>query len=361
MKTLILFILLLSLIIVIHECGHLIAAKIFGVYCAEFSLGMGPKLFSIKGKETEYSLRLLPLGGFVSMAGDNDNALETSADPDNQIPPERSLKGIARWKRVIVMLAGIIMNFILALVIVAIILMVNGKYAVAPEAVIKDVENGSPAYNAGMKAGDKVTRIAFENGSSMKIKTFNDFSDFMLTYEGEGEVTITVERSGEKIDLKLIPEHDEQNESNPYHVGVYSNSYEVVDINILNCWKYAIIYLKEVMKLMITTVIGLFRGIGLNNLSGPVGIYNATSQAAEMGFMTYLNLIAILSLNVGIVNALPLPILDGGRVLILIIEMIIGRPISKKAENIAMTISMLLLIMLMVFATYQDIARLITG
>ena len=116
LKNLFLFALLLSVIVSIHEFGHLVAAKIFGVYCKEYSIGMGPKIFSKKGKETEYSIRALPLGGFVAMAGDNENALETSVDTTD-IPFERTLPGIARWKRIIIMLAGIFMNMILAIFI----------------------------------------------------------------------------------------------------------------------------------------------------------------------------------------------------------------------------------------------------
>lgn len=343
---------MMSLIIVIHEFGHLVAAKIFGVYCHEFSLGMGPKLFSKKGKETEYSIRAIPMGGFVAMAGDTDNVLETSVNVE--VPPERTLTGIKPIKRIIIMLGGIIMNLLLAEAVISMLLLGYGKYAMSPEPLIESVIEGYPAEKAGLMANDVVVGIEYENGSSYAPDSFSELSDFLATYES-GTITLTIERDGTRMEFAVDPV---QNENGSYVIGIRGGSYAIKEVNIFNCWYYGFIYLKEVMKLLITTVLGLFRGIGLNNLSGPIGIYNATSEAASMGIDTYFNLLAVLSLNIGIMNAIPLPILDGGRVVMTFIEMLIGRPISKKLTDAIMTISVLLLFLLMLFATGQDLFRL---
>lgn len=347
-----LFLFMMSLIIVIHEFGHLIAAKIFGVYCHEFSLGMGPKLFSKKGKETEYSVRAIPIGGFVAMAGDTDNALETSVDIE--VPAERTLTGIKPIKRIIIMLGGIVMNLLLAEVVISLLLLGYGKYAMSPEPYIESVVEDYPAAKAGLRANDLIVGIEYENGSSYAPASFSELSDFLATYES-GTIVLTIERDKERLDFEVEPV---KNDSGSYVIGITGGSYAIVEVNILNCWYYGFIYLKEVMKLLITTVIGLFKGIGLKNLSGPIGIYNATSEAASMGADIYFNLLAVLSLNIGIMNAIPLPVLDGGRVVLTLVEMVIGHPISKKVTDAIMTISILLLIMLMVFATGQDLWRL---
>ena len=352
----ILFILLLSAIIVVHEFGHLIAAKVFKVYCPEFSIGMGPKLCSFKGKETEYCLRALPVGGFVAMAGDTDNSLETSVDTTN-IPLERTLPGIAKWKRAIIMMAGVIMNMVLAVVIVALVLLYNGSYAVSPEPLIGAVQENTPAYRAGLKQGDLITRLEYQDlGISSEPKTFDDIGTF--TYGHENEVlTITVERDGESLSFDLQAEFNE--ESNSYLIGISSPGLKAISINLFNCWYYAIDYLWYVVRTIFMSLGQLLKGVGLENLSGPVGIYQATEEAISMGAQSYILMIAVLSVNVGIINALPLPILDGGRVLILIIEALIGRPLSEKAISYLMGISLFLILALFVFATYQDILRLL--
>jgi len=350
-----LFVLLLGIIITIHEAGHLIAAKIFNVYCGEFSIGMGPKIFSHKFKETLFCLRAIPIGGYVAMAGDNDNQIEPDVDESN-LPPERTLKGIHPLKKIIIMLAGIFMNLILAVLIVAMIYLSIGKVAVSPKPIINQVTENSPAMSAGLKVGDEVIECKLDNGYSIKPSTFDELSAFLTTYE-EGVVHFTIKRDNEQLKIDVTPEFNE--EEGRFLMGIMSQERTVADVNFFNCWYYAIIYLRETMKLLITTLLGLFRGVGLKNLSGPVGIYKVTEQAVSMGATTYLNLVAIISLNVGLFNALPLPIMDGGRVLITIIEWIIGKPINEKLEKVIMTASVVLILALLLYVTSQDILKLV--
>jgi regulator of sigma E protease len=351
---------MLGVIVTLHELGHLLAAKLFGVYCKEFSFGFGPKLFSHKGKETEYCLRAIPLGGFVAMAGDTDNSLETKVDmPD--LPEERTLTGIARWKRVIIMMAGIMMNILLAIVIYSLMILSTGAYAESTKPVIVDVLEASPAEKEGLKAGDMIVKAEFENGLSITPDSYVELISFLDVYEGNGPWIITVDRQGEKITFEVTPEFKE--DSQRYMMGIsFSNqAVEIVDVNIFNCWKYGFKYALFILKLTFSSLMTLFQGKNLNQISGPIGIYSTVSQSVELGFEYYLQLIAMISINVGVINAFPLPIFDGGRVLLLMIELLIGRPLSEKAQNFVMAVSMAILLMLFMLVMYNDISKIIMG
>lgn len=352
----ILFVLLLSVIVLIHEFGHFITAKLFNVYVQEFSIGMGPKIFAIKGKETQYTLRALPIGGFVAMAGDESNeAVETQVDT-TAIPHDRCLNNIHPLKRTIVMAAGIIMNFVLAIFIISMIYLSFGQISVAAKPVVEEVYENYPAYGK-IEKGDYIKSIEFTNGYKISPKDFDEFSTFMSTYDGVGDVTFTIERNGELIEVDLKPVFDQEMSS--YVIGIQTPKREVVKLNFFNSFKYGFDYLVNITKITLVALLGLFRGVGFNNLSGPVGVYQVTSQAISMGFITYMNLMAILSMNIGLMNAIPLPILDGGRILLLLIESIIRKPISKKVQNLIMSLSAALLILLVIFITYKDIMKLL--
>lgn len=359
-RNILLFVLLLSLIVSIHELGHLIAAKIFNVYCSEYSIGFGPKIFSHKGKETEYNIRAIPLGGFVAMAGDTDNSLETQVDTTN-IPEERTLTGIAKWKRIIIMMAGIAMNMLLALVIYSLIVLNQGSYVNSTKPVIADITENSPASQSELQVGDIITEIGFDNGLSINPSSYMELVSFTSAYDGNGPWHLTVDRNGETIKLDITPIKNEA--ENRYVVGiVFSNTaVEVVDVNIFNCWYYGFKYMMFMLKLTFSSLLSIFKGQNLNSLSGPIGIYSTVSEVANMGLMYYIELIAVISVNVGVMNALPLPIFDGGRVLLLLIEAVIGKPLSEKAVNLVMSASLIVLMLLLFFTTYNDVFKLIGG
>ena len=359
-KNILLFVLLLSTIVSIHEFGHLIAAKIFGVYCQEYSIGMGPKLFSKKGKETEFSIRALPIGGFVAMAGDTDNSLETSVDTTN-IPFERTLPGIAKWKRIIVMLAGIFMNLILAIVIYSLVILHNGSYVVSSKPELSFIQEGSPAEKAGLKVHDIVETVTFENGLSLSPDSYSELIAFTSAYDGNGAWTMKINRDGEDLTIEVTPLFNEAEERYLIGIGFSDVATKTVDVNIFNCFYYGFKYALFITKLTWSSFLTLFQGKNLDNLAGPIGIYSTVSQAASLGLEYYIELMAMISVNVGIVNALPLPIFDGGRVLLLIIEAIIGKPLSIKAQNLIMSASLILLLILFFFVTFNDITRLIGG
>lgn len=353
--TIIYFLLLLCMIILIHEAGHLIAAKIFGVYCYEYSFGMGPLLLKKKGKETQYSLRLLPIGGYVAMAGETDG---DELYPDVVVPEGRRITEIAPWKKIIIMLAGVFMNFVLAFLIFSLVILSQGQYTTSPKAIVASVVEDSPALKAGFQEGDKIISITKEDGSSCNPDTFLDMQSFSSGYSGVE--TYEVERDGEVITISCTPEYNEESDS--YLIGIQGEAAVVNDVNILNCWKYGIDEMYSITKLMLTTLKALiFHGSGLNQLSGPVGIYEATETYASYGIATFMLLVAQLSLNVGIFNLLPLPVLDGGQVVITVLEWITHRTFSQKVKMGIMIACWVLLIGLMVFVTWNDISRLIGG
>ncbi|MFI3284472.1 MAG: M50 family metallopeptidase [Erysipelotrichaceae bacterium] len=352
MLTIISFVILLCVIVVIHEFGHLIAAKIFNVYCHEFSIGMGKLLWSKKWKETTYAIRLLPIGGFVAMAGDNENSLETSVDVE--VPYERTLNGISKWKKIVIMLAGAFMNFILAWVIVTGIIFSAGSYYLPQEAVVGGVAEGTPAEVAGFEEGDQIISIEFEDGNIIYPETYNDI--LVYTQTDDGPFLYTVQRDDSLLEIEVTPVFID--EYGVYQVGIMLPEAVEVKTTLISSFNFATDYLISNTKLIFSAFADLFIEANTDNLSGPVGIYQTTSQAVSMGFSTFMLLVALLSLNVGIFNLLPLPILDGGRVAITFFELILGKKINSRLESAIMVGSMLLLLGLMLMATYQDILRL---
>lgn len=357
--TIVLFVIMLSAITLVHELGHLIVAKQFGVYCKEFAIGMGPKLFSKKYNETEYSVRALLIGGFVSMVGESED------DPDIvelNLPKERTLKGIAKWKQMCVMFAGIFMNFILAFVIYSLLILNIGSYSIANKPIIESIRQDMPAYNSGLEVGDVVIKAELNNGMSIEPETYNELTTFLTSYyEGDGYWTITVSRNDKEYQYKITPTYYQ--EEDRYIIGItFSNvATQVIDINIFNCFKYGFIYMFDMVKMIFTSLLAMFRGIGLKNMSGPIGVYQVVEQTIDYGFAYYVELLALISINAAVFNAIPVPAFDGGRALILLVEVIIGRNLPKKLETAILAGSWVLIIMLIIFVSYNDIIKLIGG
>lgn len=350
---LLLFFLLLSIIITIHEWGHLMAAKHFGVYCYEFSFGMGPLLWHTKKKETQYSIRAIPMGGFVAMAGETDG---DAAYPDAEVPEGTRLTEKKAWQKIIIMLAGVFMNFVLAWVIFSLVLLSQGAIYMSPKSEVASVRENSPAEMAGFEVGDVVTKITkVEDGSSSEVSTYLEMQSFANGYDGE--MIYTVQRGEDVIEISVTPEYNE--EEGAYLIGISGPSSSEVEVTLVNCWYYGGYEMVTITKLLFQVLGDLFHGSGLDQLSGPVGIYEATSTYASMGIASYMFLVAELSLNVGIMNLLPLPVLDGGQVVITIVEAIVHRPLSNKVKTGIMIACWVLLIGLMVFVTWNDITRVL--
>lgn len=347
MLNLIYFIIILGIIVLVHEFGHFIFAKMFGIYVYEFAIGMGPKLFHWKSKkgETEYSIRAIPIGGFCSLAGE-----DLDSDDKEKIPTDRRLQSKPVWQRFLVMFFGAGNNFILAFLLLLVIAF--GWGAVSSKPIISELISNNPAEQAGLKVGDYILEI---NGH--KIKTSDDVSIYLQIENKEKPITFTIDRNGRKIDIDVTPIKEEVDGSSIYRVGIISEG--KVERGFVPSIKYAFTKMGALFRQMVITFKGLFTGgLSVNQLSGPVGIYNIVGTQASAGFENILYLIALLSINVGFINLIPFPAFDGGRILFLLIEKIKGSPIKPETENKIHTIGFILLLALMIYITFNDILKL---
>lgn len=341
------FVAVLGILVLIHELGHLLAAKAFGVYCKEFAIGMGPKVFSIKKDhwETTYSIRLLPIGGFVSMAGE-------PGEGDMGVPLERTIVGIKPWKRLVVMVAGVTMNLILA-VILFFGLTVSLGVVDYPAPIVHSVVEDSPAEKAGLIANDEVVKITFFDGSTLKPENFPQITQGITTY-GDRQFTMTILRNGETLDIDLTPEKD----GDRYVIGVFPGPGVVRKVSFFEAIPLAFAQVWEVVLSLVYLLTRLVRGIGTEAVGGPIKIFEVTSEVSTYGWSYFVLLLANLSVNLAVINMVPIPVLDGGRSLMILIEMAIGRPLPENFENALMTIGLVLMLLLFVFIMGKDIMSL---
>lgn len=347
MLNLIIFILILGTIILIHELGHFLFAKLFDVYVYEYSLGMGKKIFSKKPKdsETEYNIRLIPVGGFVRLAG------EEGEDGDTSVPLERKLYKKNFIQRFLIFFMGPGFNFILAFVTLLVSALIFGSISTAP--VVGNVAEEYPAYSAGVKPGDTIISIGGE-----KIKSWDDILWIVQTSDGKSLEFEIEDIEGNNKTITITPEKVTADDGTiSYVFGIGKSTTK--DRGIVVSFKYAYNKTISLFKIMIETVKSLFTGgVSVNDLSGPVGIYSIVGEQAKGGVENLLYLLAYLSINVGVINLIPFPAFDGGHILFLIIEKIIRRPVPEKVESTITGIGFILLILLMLYVTGNDILNL---
>ena len=341
-----LFVIILSVIVFIHELGHFTWAKICGVYVYEFSIGMGPKLFGKKVGETEYNVRLIPIGGFCSMAGE-----DLQADDDEKIPKDKRLQSKNVFQRFLIMFFGPGNNFILALVLLFFIALIWGGTTLDP--VVSEVLDKYPAEEAGISSGDRILEI---NGQ--KVSTSDDVSLYLAVANTKKTNKIKVVKpNGYEVSYEVQPKKVKQDGKEGYYFGITMTQEKTH--GILEAFKYTGMKFASLIKQMFLTVKYLVTGgIGLNQLSGPVGIYNVVGQQSKAGLSSILFLVAYLSINVGFLNLLPIPAFDGGHILFILIEMIRRKPVNPNVENIIHTVGLASLMILMLFVTIHDIIML---
>ena len=341
------FVLILGAIVLVHEFGHFIFSKIFGVYVYEFSIGMGPKLLHYKKKngETEYCIRLIPIGGFVSLAGED-------ADDNNKIPEERKLYSKPVWQRFLIMVAGVMNNFIFAFLLLFVMALIYGSVTTKP--IVDSVTLGMPAELAGIQKGDTILSI-----DGQKITSFSEIQLYLQTSEGKEMEFVLKDQSGNKRTVMVTPNKTvNENGEEGYVIGIALDT--KVNKGFIPSLKYAGSTTLSLYKLMFTTIKQLFNGrASVKDLSGPVGIYTIVSEESKAGFQNILYLTAYLSINVGFINLLPFPAFDGGRVVFLIIEKIRRKRVPAKVEGIVNAVGFGLLMLLMIFVTFNDILRLL--
>lgn len=358
--TFVYFIILLGVVIMVHELGHLIVAKKFNVYVREFAIGFGPRLFSKKGKETTYSIRAIPLGGFTAMASETNDFIEGQNDQSDipaDLPAERTMAGAKPYKRALIMAAGPFFNILLAMVVFVAMITINGGINRAPKPIVGAVMENSAAEQAGLLEGDLIVSITYSDGSTIHPKTFSDMVQYNQMYHDTA--IYEVKRGDETLTFSVTPTYNETDKT--YLIGIHSPAYEFESMNFFQAIPAGIAYCWEVTTLTFGAIVRLLRGVGLDSISGTIGIYKVTEEAVSYGFVSFLSLMGSLSVNLALMNMLPIPLFDGGRIFIIIIEKIIGHKLSEKAESVLMIISLALVGALFIYVTYHDIINLFTN
>ena len=354
---------LLGVIVTVHEFGHYLVGRACGIGVIEFSVGMGPKLFGWERKGIKYSLRLLPLGGYCSFVGEDENSDNPHAMNNQPV-----------WKRMLTVLAGPAVNLLLA-VIVATGLIAGGvivnPFEVDSQPVLLSVVENSAAAEAGLLPGDAIAAIDGE-AISCDSAGMERAREIIGATPAGSTLTLTVKRGGETLDVTLSPRYSE--EDGRTMIGVsFQSFYRSYDLNVFEAipeafkltWRVVV----ETVKFLKNLLVGLFTGQGVQDgaVQGVVGIVSTVSDDMKVGFGTtfvdglysILYWLMIISMNLGIMNLLPLPALDGGRMLFLVIEGLRGKPFNREREGLVNLIGFALLIMLAIFITYKDIVALV--
>lgn len=330
-----------AVMLVFHELGHFLTAKWAGIKVNEFAVGMGPKLFSIKRGETAYSLRLLPIGAFVAMEGEDDGS---------EAPTERSFMACPVWKHIIVTAAGAFMNILLGFILV--VILTSGQELIGTPVIAAFGENA--ASSAYLRVDDRILSV---NGEQVLID--NDIV-YSLIRDPDGVVDMEVLRGGEKMKLhKVVFETKDYNGTSSI---VLDFSVYGVEPTVLRVVEYSAGWTFALVKLAWHGFGDLIRGtFTVNQLSGPVGVTEVISEASSQSIDSLLFIVALVTVNLGVVNLLPLPALDGGRILFMLLEVIRGKPINQKVESVIHNAGFILLILLMLYVTANDIMKLVNG
>lgn len=352
----ILAILILELLIFLHELGHFTAGKLLGFRILGFSLGFGPALFKFKKGETEYSLRAFPVGGLCQFDGEDEEALENDPRRFNAQPV---------WKRFIVIFAGPFMNVLTAFLIAFVFYICKPMpvYAVNPVThfevpIVASVNADSPAEKAGLKNGDVIIAI---NG---QYPTENDGMDIYssvsaLIGSAGNDFVITIERSGAQLDLNVSDAFNSAENRTVIGITISGLVEDYQHLNVFQAAAGSAEYLVLIVKATAQGIAGMFKnGIQRGDISGVVGTVGIMVDFARESVLSLVNISVILSLSLGLFNLIPFPALDGGRLLFLIIEAIIGRPLNRKVEAVVNGIGLVLLFGLMIIVTVSDVIGL---
>lgn len=333
MLTAITAIFIFLVVILVHELGHFLVAKAVGIKVNEFSIGMGPLIKEFEKGETKYSFRLLPIGGYVAMEGED----EDSNDPN-------SFTNAETWKKLLVIGAGAFMNFILAIVVFTIVTISVG----IPTTTIGNIMESSPALNSSLEKGDKILEI-----DGVIINEWEDISNNINKVKPGEEIKLKIEKEDKEVEEIEIEAMDYEGRA---IIGVEPTREKSFTKSLSTGFKqtyYLVIAMFQFIK-------SLFQGkVGTENLAGPVGVISQIGEVSKIGIIPVLTLLGVISVNLGFFNLLPIPALDGGRIFFLIIELFTGKSLDPEKEGLIHFIGFVLLISLMIFVTYKDIIRLI--
>ena len=349
------FLVVLGVLIFFHELGHFLVAKHFGIRVLKFSLGFGPKVLGKKIGDTEYLISAVPLGGYVKMLGESDD------DEEDPISPEDEAKSFSHkpvLQRIAVVAAGPIFNLLLALLIFCASFGFTGMQVLTTE--IGQVREGSPAHKAGLKKGDLIIAI-----DGVDTDTWPQLKERVQGNRGE-PIELTLLRQGQVSTVTVIPEINVvknifgEEVKTPLLGVVSAGSFTEIKLGLLGALNEGFAKTWDIIKLTCLTVIKLFQGIvSIKTLGGPILIGQMTGQLAEQSWAYLIPFTAVISINLGILNLLPIPILDGGFIIFLLIELIIGRPLNVRKREFAQKLGIGLLVLLMMVVIYNDITRIL--
>ena len=354
MSTVIGLVIVLGVLIFFHELGHFLVAKAFGVGVERFSLGFGPKILKKTIGETQYCISALPLGGYVKMVGEQPDA---ELD-DAEIPYSFTHKPVSR--RMLIVAAGPFFNFILCILIFFGIFSISGERILEP--VIGKIKDGSPAQSAGLESGDRVVAV--------QDKVINAWPEMAesIARSGGRPIDFTIERDGRRRQVTISPVKEWVEDvfgetRDRFLVGITAaGEFRAERLNPVAAMGESLRRTYMIVELTIVSVVKLIQGaISADTLGGPIMIAQLAGEQVEHGMVSLLAFIGLVSVNLGILNLLPVPVLDGGHILFFGIEAIIGRPVSLRVREVAQQVGIFLLMLLMVFVFYNDIMRLLTG
>lgn len=354
-SSILVFLLVLSILVLVHELGHFLVAKRFGIMVEEFGFGLPPRLFGKKIGETLYSVNALPFGGFVRLHGENSE--------EDIAYPQRSFLKKKKRVRILVIVAGVVMNFLLAIVAFAITYSFNGIPKETKDVKVVDIATSSPAQISGLVVGDIVRSV-----DKTSIFTNDEFINLVDEKKGQ-KITLEIERiiNSEKSVKKitLTPRENPPEGEGPLGVVITTTEIYYPPIflrpfyGIYYGFKDAVFWGKNVIMGFWGLFAGLFKGEAPKDIAGPVGIFALTSEASKVGIFAVINFIGILSVNLAILNIFPFPALDGGRLFFIFLEGVIGKKVLPKLEAAIHMVGMIILLALLLAVTAHDVIRLI--
>ncbi len=342
----------LSLLIFAHEAGHFLSAKLFGVRVDEFGIGFPPRLFGRKMGETLYSVNILPFGGFVKIAGEDG---EESDEKEKKNPSSLGFSDVSILKRVLILSGGVLMNIVAGWALLSVVFMSGMPTHLA----IGDVASGSPAFESGLAAGDVILSVSSGEDFLSDPITPDEFKNFVAA-SGESEITLEILRGGDVMTVVT------NGRTNPPEgqgsLGVAISMTGVPKQGFFSALaegaKETASFLGLIVRLFYDLVSGIFSSPEtIKNVAGPVGIVVIARQASDLGFVFFIQLLALISLQLAVFNLIPIPALDGGRILFLLYEAIFRVPAPKRLQTIVNAGGFIFLVALMIFVTFQDIGR----
>jgi len=364
MGNIVTFILVLSLLVFVHEMGHYLVGRWSGIRILAFSVGFGPEIFGFTDRHgTRWKISVIPLGGYVRFFGDEDASSKPDADKLAAMSEEdraRSFAGAKLWKRAATVAAGPIANFLLAIAIFTVLFSVYGRMIADP--VVAEVKPDGAAAAAGILPGDLLVAI-----DGNKVETFDDVRRYVSIRPSQ-KIVVTIERGGEKLDLPMVPQRTDQtdqfgNKIELGQIGIVTNqqagNFRLKTYTPLEALQEGVIQTRDIVTGTFKYIGNIFAGtMRADQLGGPIRVAQASGQMATLGIGAVLQLAAMLSVSIGLLNLMPVPVLDGGHLMFYAVEAVRGKPLGSSAQEIAFRIGLAMILTLMVFTTWNDIGSL---